>query len=165
MTTLRRLAALPVALSLAVTPAAVLAHTELESSDPPDGAVLAEAPDEVVVTFTGELEEDAAFTVTDANGTVVGTGSLDLEAPDRNVIRGTVTITEPGDYVVTFTAAAQDGHPAEGEVTFSVEPEGEATTPDTALPPPAGDGVTLAGIGLALVAVALGRRRVAGASG
>jgi copper resistance protein C len=156
----RHLAAPVAALSLILAPAAVLAHSELTASDPADGAVLTAAPTEVVLTFSGEIGEDAAFTVTDADGASVGEGSVDLDVADRNVLRGDVTIREPGEYTVTYSVTAEDGHPAEGEVTFSFDPEDETSTPDTAVLAPGTPASAIAGLVLLLASGAFAVRRI-----
>jgi methionine-rich copper-binding protein CopC len=148
-------------LLLVVAPSIALAHTELVSSDPADRTVHGAVPDTIVLTFSGELLPDGSgFEVTGPDGTVVGTGTLDLEVADRNVLSGTLVADAAGAYLIAWRSAAVDGHEAEGELTFSVE--SSAKPPDTALPPPAVEPSILAGgvllvLGTALVA----RRRLA----
>lgn len=161
---IRNLFALMAALSLALVPAVVAAHAHLETSAPAAGENLDEAPDEVVLTFDDELNPDgSSFTVTDADGTEVGSGEVDLDVADRSEMRGDVAIDEPGLYTVTWTIVGSDGHEVTGEFSFGFQsddpvPTGEA--PNTALLAPVDAGhVVLAGI-LALVAalVATARR-------
>lgn len=108
------------AASLAL-PSVAWAHAQPVSSDPAAGESLDEAPTEVTVTFDGELEPESGFTVTDADGHEVGTGELDLDVAERNVLHGAVTITEPGVYTVTFTAISEDGHAEEGSFAFGFQ--------------------------------------------
>lgn len=142
-------------------PALAAAHTDLIDSSPADGAQLDEPPTEVVLTFEGEVNDESSFTVTDVDGNQVGSGELDLDVADRNVLRGDVSITEEGTYAVAYTIVGEDGDPIEGEVTFTVGEvdAGGATPPDTALPAP---GVRLnasvLGVGLLLVAGGLALR-------
>lgn len=150
-----------VALGLTVgLPVAALAHTDLAESSPADGAQLDEAPTEVVLTFEGEIGEDSTFTVTGADGTEVGSGELDLDVAERNVLRGEVTITEDGSYTVAYTIVGEDGDPIEGEVTFTVgEATGGTATPNTAMAPAVGPNPTLfGGVGLLVLAGILARR-------
>ena len=140
-------------------PVAALAHTDLAESSPADGAQLEEAPTEVVLTFEGEISEGSTFTVTDADGTEVGNGELDLDVADRNVLRGDVTITQDGTYTIAYSILGEDGDPIEGEVTFSVgEERGGTTAPNTAMAPAAGLSPALLGVGLLLAAGALALR-------
>lgn len=162
MIRIRLLAGAVLASLLALAPTAVSAHTELATSDPADGSTLTEAPTEVVLTFEGEVSEDASLTVTGPSGDEVGSGELDLNVADRNVIRGGVTVEEAGEYVVAYSIAGEDGHPIEGEVTFTFEPEGTASpgTPDTAMAAPASlSSPVLVGIALVAVAIVLTARR------
>ena len=152
MQPMRRIAPALLAGALALLPAVALAHTELASADPADGSTLSDAPDEVVLTFEGEVGEGSTFVVLDPSGAEVGSGGLDLEVADRNVLRGQVEVAAAGEYTVSWSVVGEDEHPVEGEVTFTYEPEGEAVTPDTALPP--GTGTPAAPIGLLLVALA-----------
>lgn len=108
------------AASLAL-PAAAWAHAELVSSDPAAGESLDEAPTEVTLTFDGELDPESGFMVADAEGNEVGTGELDLDVAERNVLRGAVAITEPGVYTVAFTAISEDGHAEEGSFAFGFQ--------------------------------------------
>lgn len=136
-------------------PVAALAHTELTQSTPADGAQLDEPPTEVVLTFEGEITEDSTFTVTAADGTEVGSGELDLDLADRNVLRGDVSISADGTYTVAYSIVGEDGDPIEGEVTFTVGEESGTTTPNTAMSPAAGLNPTLLGVGLLSVAAVL----------
>ena len=134
MSRLRRFTPLVLAIALLALPAVASAHAELVSSDPADGAVLDAPPSEVVLTFEGEVTDESGFTVSDADGAEVGTGELDLDVAERNVLRGAVTITEPGTYTVDWTGVAEDGHPETGSYTFTYEPVDDGESPDTALP-------------------------------
>lgn len=136
-------------------PVAALAHTELTESTPADGAQLDEPPTEVVLTFEGEITEESTFTVTAADGTEVGSGELDLDLADRNVLRGDVSISEDGTYTVAYSIVGEDGDPIEGEVTFTVGEESGTTTPNTAMSLAAGLNPTLLGVGLLSVAAVL----------
>jgi methionine-rich copper-binding protein CopC len=169
----RPLLVLATALALAAVPAAAAAHAELESSDPAPGETLDVAPTEVVLTFSGELDPASGFVVTDHHGEEVGAGELDLDVAERNVLRGSVAITEPGVYTVTWTGVSIDGHPEEGTFAFGYQAEvtgepsdgdhhgEEGESPDTALAaePPMHPALP-AGIATLLVATALGVRRL-----
>jgi MYXO-CTERM domain-containing protein len=131
---LRRAAAAAVAaLALASLPGTAGAHVELISSSPAAGANLQTAPSRVILAFDGELDPaGSSFSVTDQRGQEVGTGSVDLEVADRNVLEGEVTISEPGTYTVEWTILGIDGHEVSGSFSF-----GYATpvteSPDTAV--------------------------------
>lgn len=146
-------------------PLVALAHTDLTEASPSDGAQLEEPPTEVVLTFEAEIGEDSSFTVTDVDGTEVGTGGLDLDVAERNVLRGDVTITEDGTYTVAYSIIGEDGDPIEGQLSFGVGESAPGTTPpNTAMMPAAGLNPAVLGVGLLAAAalVALRTRRSCG---
>jgi len=159
---MRRIAPLLLAGSLALVPAAVLAHTELASADPADGSTISVAPGEVVLTFAGEVGDGSTFTVNGPSGRVVGTGKLDLEIADRNVLRDSVEVDEAGEYRVAWSVVGDDGHEVEGEVVFTYAPEGTPAAPDapdTALPSGTGSPLPVIGGLLTLAAAVVAARR------
>ena len=149
-------------LLLALAPAAA-AHAELSDASPEPGSELEEAPGEIRISFTGELDPEASgFVLIGPDGTELANGGVDLEVPERNELHVPVTITEPGTYTVEWTAVAADGHPESGSFTFGYRSETvEKETPDTALRRPAPPASMLGALLLALAAVtglARGRR-------
>ena len=159
MQSMRRIAPFLLAGGLLMLPTMALAHTELTGSDPTDGSTVAVPPSEIVLTFEGEVGEGSSFEVTGPDGEPAGEGVVDLDVVDRNVLHGEVTISEPGVYRVAWSVVGEDEHPVEGEVTFTYDPEGEATTPDTALPASSEAHVTLIGAVLVILAVTIRVRR------
>jgi methionine-rich copper-binding protein CopC len=117
---------------------AASAHAELAEASPEPGSELDEAPPEIRISFTGELDPGASgFVLTGPDGSELASGVVDLEVAERNELHAPVVITEPGTYTIEWTAVAADGHPESGIFTFgyrsgTVEPE----TPDTALRKP-----------------------------
>ncbi len=142
------------ALWLVLAPS-VLGHETVVSSDPAAGTVVAAPPTEVVVTFSGELDPaGSSLVVLDTDGRAVGSGEVDLAVPDRNVLRGSVSISDiDATYEVRWTAVANDGHVEEGAFSFSVG----SRPPNTALHAPSG--LPEIGLALMLAAVATGLRR------
>ena len=163
------------AIALVAIPAIASAHAFPESSDPAPGANLQTAPSQVTITFDDEIDPDgSSFKVTDSADAVVGTGESDLTVADRNVLRGDVTISEPGLYTVAWRALSIDGDETTGSFTFGFQatqavpsdtPQEES--PDTAMhpadtsPPYALAGVLLVVIAVLLLALMLWRRRAA----
>ncbi|WP_109508698.1 copper resistance protein CopC [Nocardioides speluncae] len=97
------------------TPAS--AHAELVSTDPAEGAVLAEAPDQVTLTFSEPVRLGA-----DAVGTYDAAGELDSDA---RAVDKVVTVDVPedlaeGSYVVAWRVISADGHPVAGSLSFAV---------------------------------------------
>ena len=156
--------------ALLAIPAIASAHVELISSSPEAGANLDSAPTEVIVSFDDEVDPDhSTFSVTDADGNEVGSGEVDLTVADRNVLRGDVTISEPGVYTVNYTVAGVDGHEIVGTFSFGFNTEeaipeptgGEHEDPDTALPYDQPTPLPVVGLLLIGLAGVLGVRRLA----
>jgi len=103
------------------------AHAQLESTSPAAGAVLAEAPGEVRLSFTEPVEASlGAVRVYDSNADRVDDGGARKDGGD--------TVVQPlgeladGSYVVTWRVVSADGHPVHGAFTFQV---GDVATGDT----------------------------------
>jgi methionine-rich copper-binding protein CopC len=115
------------------TPA--LAHAELVSSTPEDGAVLDTPPTTVTLTFSEGLD--------------AGKSSIRLIGPSGEIASGrptetgatTMTLDDlalgPGAYTVKWVSAAEDGHLDRGQLGFTVsEPTPPPATPSPAPPTP-----------------------------
>lgn len=123
---LRSLLALLVALLLVAPAGTAAAHDQLTGTEPADGATVQEAPEQVVLTFSGEIAELGAQvvvagpdgeTVTDGEPRAIGTDVTQKLAADLPA----------GDYEVTWRVTSQDGHPISGTFGFEVA-EGAAET-------------------------------------
>jgi methionine-rich copper-binding protein CopC len=137
------------ALAMAAVPIAASAHSELDTSVPADGANLQTALTEVVLTFSAELNPDgSSFTVTDPTGAQAGTGNVDLNVAARNILRGDVSITKPGNYRIAWTSLSLDGDQLKGTVTFGYR---SSSPPNTAMAPATGP-LPLSAAGILLVA-------------
>jgi len=144
-----------------VLPATAMAHADLASATPAEDADLDEAPDEVRLTFTEELDPDgSAFVVTDAAGDEVGRGDVDLDVADRNELAGNVTISHPGLHTVAWSAISSDGHEASGSYTFGYR-AADASSPDTRMIGPSASPLILLGFLLVAIALVFARRRAA----
>jgi methionine-rich copper-binding protein CopC len=155
--------------ALLLLPAIALAHAELTQTMPADGAELETPPAEVVLVFDSEIRADGSgFVITGPGGAEAGAGSLDLQVAARNELRGAVTASEPGEYVVAWTAVALDGHADDGTFRFTVlDPDptdaDAGEPPDTAVPATAAPGAAataLIGLVVVTLAIALLVRRV-----
>ena len=165
--TLATLAAASAVICLLAMPAVALGHVELTDSSPAAGQNLDAAPAAVSITFDDELDPDLSnFTVTDADGTQVGSGEVDLTVADRNLLNGSVQITDPGIYTVRYTVAGVDGHVLHGTFSFGYQaletipgPTGGKHGPDTAMPAPRSPLPAVAGLLLIAAAGALALRQ------
>lgn len=137
-------------LTLLATPAS--AHDALVASDPAQDAVLTEIPEQLELTFSGEISD-------------LGVQFVVIGPEDRDVVLGTATVsgsvvtqalTEElmaGDYQATWRVTSSDGHPISGTIDFSIADEassrsddrGEATTTDGGQATPTGSAVATDG--------------------
>lgn len=120
-----------------------LAHDELVSSTPADGAVLEAAPAEIELIFSSELMDlGNQVIVADAAGTNVVASEPVL---NRETLVQALPALENGDYQVSWRAVSGDGHPITGTFSFTVgapaatesapAPATEAATPEAAPTP------------------------------
>ena len=101
-------------------PAAV-AHAVVKTSVPAQGAKLAVAPREVVITFNEKLEKMfTSATVKNAAGATVATPKAVLDPANPAVLRLALPALGSGGYVVKWIAVGHDGHRRNGELAFSV---------------------------------------------
>ncbi|WP_125776605.1 copper resistance protein CopC [Antribacter gilvus] len=101
------------------------AHTKLASSDPADGSTSDDAVTAVTLTFTLPVTPVGDTVVIDGPEGPVGT--VITQADDGAVVVATPAAPLPeGHYEVTWTVAAQDGHPLTGALQFSVGAEAAA---------------------------------------
>ncbi|EKP95113.1 copper resistance CopC family protein [Thermaerobacter subterraneus] len=152
------------------------AHAALVGSFPEPGAQLQEAPRKIELIFTEAVEpEFGELTLTRQGGGTVELGPMEAEGETlRAEVRGSMPA---GQYVLHYKVLSQDGHPVEGDVTFSVvaaapspgsgtadqqpappapgqdEPGGATTPPAGAEPAPAQDGGSQAWLWAAVVAL------------
>ena len=146
----RRVVSLLVALFLAAigvlgTATAALAHATLESTSPPDGAILAKAPTSVSATF-----DEAVGVSPDSLRVFAPNGQ---RADDGNTVHGTVPqqITVGllpglggGTYTVGWHVISADSHPVQGAFTFSIGAPSSSVVTPASLAPPASKLIVLA---------------------
>ena len=115
-------------------PLVALAHAELESASPPDGAVLDSPPGEIVLTFTEALDPvKSHMELFGPDGTQVAAGVVDPD--DEESMRIDPPVLAPGAYEIRSTAfAAHDGALKRETLTFTIS--APSPTP-TATPTPA----------------------------
>jgi copper transport protein len=95
------------------------AHAELIGTEPASGAVMAEAPSEVVLRFTENVSVEA-------DGVrILGADGERRDAGDARAAGAVVTVPldgtlARGGYVVAWRVISADGHPISGAYQFSV---------------------------------------------
>jgi methionine-rich copper-binding protein CopC len=140
-------AALSFALAASVLlPNRTYAHAKYDSSNVPAGASIPEAPRQIRVCYTEDLDSSgSALQVVNSSGARVdlGNSQVDLSDPDRRCMLVGVQPLPAGSYTVTWhTLSAKDGHDDDGSYNFSVT-RGAAQGP---LPGEAGGGLTGGGL-------------------
>lgn len=105
---------------LAAVPA--LAHAQLLSTDPPDGARLSAAPSRVSLTFSEKVGLDVGFVhVVDSHGRRVDQGTA--QHPDGKGDTASVGLGSglgDGGYIISYRVVSADAHPINGAVAFTV---------------------------------------------
>ena len=107
-----------VLLSLLLGAVPVLAHAELVSSDPQDGAQLATPPTKITLTFSEGVVADGSSFRLNLAGTTIGTGKPAKDG-DTEMTLGGLSL-DAGDYVIRWTSVADDGDLLRGTTRFTV---------------------------------------------
>lgn len=102
---------------LTALPAA--AHASLTSATPEDGAELDEVPDAVVLTFNENITDlGTDIVISGPDGEEAAGGETEIDGPE--VTRQLGDGLTAGEYTVTWRAVSADGHPIDGELTFTL---------------------------------------------
>lgn len=105
-------------LTLLALPAA--AHDSLVDSEPAAEEVVTSAPEELVLTFSGEISElGVQFVVTGPEGrdVVQGIPTVEGDTVRQELAEELVN----GDYEATWRVTSSDGHPISGTILFTIE--------------------------------------------
>ncbi|MFE7404537.1 copper resistance protein CopC [Isoptericola sp. NPDC057559] len=129
----RRRRALVVLLAAALAPAFGLAvaqpaaaHDRLVSSDPADGAEVAEPPTTLTLVFSAAmLDSGAQVAVTTPDGTTPAKVTVDGE----EAVATLPADLPGGDWDVAWRVVSSDGHPIEGDLSFTVAAASPSPTP------------------------------------
>lgn len=96
------------------------AHNTLVSSDPADGTTAATAPAQVTLTFNEPpVALGTVVEVRAPDGRVVSSGEAVLTG--ASVAQGLSGELPAGDYSVLWRVTSADGHPIEGQLTFTAQ--------------------------------------------
>ncbi len=112
---------LVVVVALWASPA--FAHTQLESSDPPDNAQLTTAPAAVRLRFTRPVEiTPGTFTLRDGQGVPIAAPLDGRPGSTAAEVVANLPALKPGLTVIAWRVVASDSHPRMGEFRFTVLP-------------------------------------------
>jgi copper transport protein len=103
---------------------AVAAHAVLIETAPADGAVLAQAPAEIILHFN-EAVSPISVRLLDGNGKVIA-GPGGAAARDNELHLALPARLSNGGYLVTYRVISLDSHPVGGSLVFTVGPAGQA---------------------------------------
>lgn len=109
----------------------VQAHAAPAKVTPGDGAVLTAAPSRVVIEMSQDMARQAGgndIDVIGPAGTEITTETAAIDSANRRVLSVGLPANLPaGKYVVKWKSlSADDGDPANGELSFTVDPSGQA---------------------------------------
>jgi copper resistance protein C len=102
---------------LALASTVALAHTELETSMPADKSVLENSPKQIVLTFS-EGAKLTAVSIERRGGAKQEIRPLPAEMSEKFVLAAPAL--EPGAYVISWRAVADDMHVSSGEIGFEI---------------------------------------------
>lgn len=115
---------------------AASAHAELVSSSPSSGARLADAPAEVALTFSEQVDlVTGGLRLLDGDGRVIDTTSAGGPTVEGVTVHWPLPPDLPqGGYVASWRVVSADSHPVAGAITFGIgtaAPAGSTDTPHT----------------------------------
>jgi methionine-rich copper-binding protein CopC len=97
----------------------VSAHTHLKDSSPTDGEVVEQPLKEIHLYFETKVEQNSSFEIKNSNGAAIPVNEIVVEAE-----RLSGELAEPlanDRYHVFWKIIGADGHPIEGEFSFTVQ--------------------------------------------
>lgn len=109
--------------ALLAQPQAAHAHDTLLSTDPEDGATVDSSPEKITLEYSANiLDVSPVVRITDADGEVVQEDAPTIDGPDA-----VADVDKPladGTYTVQWRVVSSDGHPIEGDFSFTVAGSG-----------------------------------------
>jgi copper resistance protein C len=116
--------------------APALAHDQLVSASPKDGAALDAAPSEIVLIYNNPVQTSfATVAVTGPGGTNIAEGKPEIV--DNKVTQPLKDEVPTGTYKVSWRVVSSDGHPINGTFTYSIKVIVPTPTPTQTTPTPA----------------------------
>ncbi|MGN7400740.1 copper resistance CopC family protein [Cytobacillus praedii] len=104
--------------AMTISTTSAFAHSHLGGSNPADGDVVSEPLNEIVLEFDGQIEQGSFIDVETTKGKEI---KLEEIIIGEGTLTGTVAEPLPNDeYQVNWSIISADGHPLEGEFSFTV---------------------------------------------
>lgn len=104
------------------------AHDVVIGSNPENGGVIEQFPDQIELEFSGEIQEgfNTVALSRDNNGSteVLYSGEPTLDGRDVTLALPADIDPQPGDYKVGFQIISTDGHSTKGMTSFTYAPDG-----------------------------------------
>lgn len=94
------------------------AHTGLESSSPKNGDIINEELKQITLTFETKIEQGSRFELLNSNDETIPVENISLS--EKQMIGNFLNPLENGEYQVNWKIIGADGHPIEGNFSFSV---------------------------------------------
>lgn len=115
-------------ISLFIYSSSAQSHADLATSTPSDGSKLTTAPTEVVLVFSTMIESQLfEMDALNEQGQSLASGAPSLNA-DRNELTIPLQEEVSGTIQVPYSVISKDGHPIEGNISFSVKSMDSAVT-------------------------------------
>ncbi|KDB09646.1 copper resistance protein CopC [Burkholderia sp. lig30] len=120
--TLKHLAGMAAASTIALVPVSALAHGKLESAVPASGSTVDVAPDALRLSFNEDLEPTfSSVKVSDASGAAVTKEKARVDASNPRAMTVAVPRLASGTYTVQWAVMTADSHKTKGTYTFKVK--------------------------------------------
>ncbi|HDR9318626.1 TPA: copper homeostasis periplasmic binding protein CopC [Burkholderia vietnamiensis] len=120
--TLKHLAGMAAAGTIALVPLSAFAHGKLESAVPASGSMVDVAPDALRLTFNEDLEPTfSSVKVFDASGAAITKEKARVDASNPRAMTVVVPKLASGTYTVQWAVMTADSHKTKGTYTFKVK--------------------------------------------
>ncbi|WP_256242230.1 copper resistance CopC family protein [Bacillus sp. V3B] len=96
-----------------------LAHTGLESSFPQEGDIINKELQQITLTFESKIEQSSTFELQNSIGETVPVENISLS--ENQMVGNLSNPLGNGEYQINWKIIGADGHPIQGEFSFSVD--------------------------------------------
>ncbi|WP_147534319.1 copper resistance CopC family protein [Bacillus marasmi] len=96
-----------------------LAHTGLKSSSPQYGEIINDELNQIRLIFETKIEQGSKLEINHSNGEPVQVDNIAIT--ENQMVGNLSNFLNNGNYIVNWEIIGADGHPLDGEFTFSVD--------------------------------------------